>query len=137
MISSGPGLSPELTVHMVRGPVRLKEIQEAAMAFLTDHPSRLSLWDFTGAEFSGLQVSELDPFFNRLRPFVHSRTGGRTALVFASAEGFGLGRMCEALAEVRGFPMGMKAFYSREEARRWLLIKKAADEVDEEGAGVA
>lgn len=137
MISSGPGLSPELTVHLVMGEISAEEILATARTFLSNSPSRLSLWDFSGADFSLLDVSELDPLFNALRPYVHVRTGGKTALVFSTTEGFGLGRMCEALAEIRMFPMSLKAFDSREEARRWLLVDEAEEESKAEGTGVA
>jgi hypothetical protein len=136
MINSGPGLSPELTVHLVRGRVSEAEVLEAAKVFLKGQPTRLSLWDFREADFSGLQVSALAPFFNAIFPYIHIRKGGKTALVFGSTEGFGLGRMCEALAEVRQFPVRIKSFNSREEARRWLLIRES-ENGDDEGEGVA
>jgi hypothetical protein len=137
MISSGPGFSPELTVHVVSGSVTTEEVRDAAVVFLQEAPTRLSFWDFTNADFSGTQVSDLVTLFDALVPYTHRRRGGKTALLFNSTEGYGLGRLGEALAEIRSFPFEFKAFSDRKEARLWLEVEPKDEEDDRSGEGVA
>jgi len=140
MISSSSGASPDLTTHVVTGEVRGEDLQRAAMAFLKDSPTRLALWDFTEAQFSTLTTQDLVAVFDSLVPYAEARRGGRSALLFSSTVGFGLGRLSEALAEVRDFPFELKAFGRRSDALLWLEIpieNGDPEEEDLEGEGAA
>lgn len=137
MISSGPGFSPELTVHVVSGSVTVADVRDAAMVFLQEAPTRLSFWDFSNAQFSGIEVRDLVSLLSAILPYTDRRRGGKTALLFNSTEGYGLGRLCEALAEVRDFPFEFKTFSDRKEARLWLELRVKDAESGQSDEGVA
>jgi hypothetical protein len=136
MIISSPGLNPELTVHVVTGRVTVEELIEAATSFLEGAPTRLALWDLCQADFSGIPTASVQSIFNSVAPFKERRRGGKSALLFASTEGFGLGRIGEAMAEIRGFPFEVRAFSDRREAMLWLEMRKEEEHVNG-GEGVA
>ena len=114
--------SPDLTVHVVSGVVRADELRDKAIEFLTVAPTPLALWDFSEADFSELTTPSLVLVFDALVPYMQNRRGGKSALLFQSTVGFGLGRLSEALAEVREFPYEFKAFSNREDALLWLKM---------------
>lgn len=133
MISTTADPTSGLTVHVVTGAFSVLELRDAAVAFVKDAPTPLALWDFSEADFSQLPAAALAGVFDGARPYAENRKGGRTALLFQSAVGFGLGRMSEALAEVREYPYLFKAFWDRESAMAWL---KAAEVKEVHGAEV-
>jgi hypothetical protein len=110
----------ELTIHTVSGPVTGDELIAAAVDYVRDSPSRLALWDFTGADFSPMPTVDLVPLFDAAKPFIENRRGGKSAFLFNSREGFGLGRMSEMLADSRDYPYEVQAFWDREAAMNWL-----------------
>jgi hypothetical protein len=136
MVISSPGLNPELTVHVVIGRVTVEEIVEAAVGFIEGAPTRLSLWDLCQADFAGLSTPEVRSIFNLIAPYKDKRRGGKAALLFASTEGYGLGRMGEAMAEMGGFPFEVRAFPDRREAMLWLEMDQEKEEANG-GEGVA
>jgi hypothetical protein len=76
--------------------------------------------------------------FDALVPFSEARRGGHSALLFSSTVGFGLGRLSEALAEVREFPLELKAFSQRRDAMLWLENSSQKRNPEEgNGEGVA
>ena len=136
MIRTILGADGDLTTHIVTGEVTSEELLRAGMSLLQENPTRLALWDFTEAEFSAVTTQELVSIFDSLAPYSHHRQGGRSALLFSSTVGFGLGRLSEALAEVRHFPYQIKAFSDRENAMAWLDLPPEQGE-NGEGQGVA
>jgi hypothetical protein len=135
MITTSTEPDKDLTVHMVTGQVRGEELLEASLTFLREAPTRLALWDFSDALFSALSTQDLVSVFDALMPYVDSRRGGRSALLFTSTVGFGLGRLSEALAEVRNYPYEFKAFTNRKDALLWLDLPVGnGDPEEDEGA---
>ena len=134
MITASVGLLPELRIRHATGLITAEELRTAAVDFVREAPTRLALWDFTDADFSALPVAGLVAVFDAVVPYMSNRQGGRSALLFNSPVGFGLGRMSEAFAEVRGYPCQIRAFRDWADAMRWLQMRP--DEV-EEGEDVA
>jgi len=134
MIDTCTGSFPGLTVLTARGPLTTEEVCQAAVAFVRDAPSELALWDFTQADFSSLPTGGVGEVFDVVFPFVENRMGGRSALVFNSTVGFGLGRMAEALGDLRDYPCEIRAFWDTDDALRWL---RSGQVENEEGEGVA
>ena len=134
MVTSSAGLSREFTVHFATGTITTEELRTAAVEFVRDAPTRLALWDFTGADFSALPAAGLASMFDGVILYMEKCLGGRWALLFGSPVGFGLGRMSEAMAEVREYSYQVKAFRDRDAAMRWLELPQ---EEAEEGEGVA
>lgn len=120
MISTSAQQDKNLTIHVVTGQVHRDELLGTAMGCLESAPARASLWDFTEARFSALSTQDLVSLFDAMLPHVHDRRGGRAALLFGSTVGFGLGRLSEALVEVRDYPCEIKAFTDRGDALLWL-----------------
>ncbi len=115
-------LHPEeqLAVLVVAGPVTAEALAGAAVRFVTEHHTRLALWDFSRADFSGLTGEGLRTVFLRTRPHAEKRAGGRSALLFGNQVGFGLGRMAQALGEAHDYPYPFRAFWDRDAAMDWL-----------------
>jgi len=122
MITSSSGTSPDFTVHFASGVLSGPQLRDAVVAFLLKAPTAMSLWDFTTADLSKLSTQDLVSVFDAARPYALGTDGGKTATLFDSTVGFGLGRLCEALAEMRDFPCEVKAFLSREDALGWLRM---------------
>jgi len=120
MITSSYEPELDLTIHVVTGSVTAEELGDRAAQFMGKNPSLLSLWDFSHADISALSADGLRAIFNRARPYAERRRGGRTALVFSSAVGFGMGRMAEAFGEAGGFPYEFRSFWDRDAALIWL-----------------
>ncbi len=112
--------APGLTVLVVTGPVSPEELRNRAVEFVRYHPTPLALWDFGQAEFSTVSSNDIRSVFDAARPFAENRRSGKTALLFSSALGYGMGRMSEAIAEHREFPYTFRSFWDREAAMQWL-----------------
>jgi hypothetical protein len=136
MITASIDSSGGLTVHRVEGTFTIADLRDAAVAFVRDAPTPMALWDFTAADFGSVQAGSLAVVFDGVRPYAENRRGARSALLFSSAVGFGLGRMSEALAEVRSYPYPFKAFSDREAALHWLRTgrRQESSEVESDGA---
>lgn len=125
----------DLTFHEVSGPVTAEELGRRAVEFVRDRPTPLALWDFTGADVSGLSAKDLRTLLRRIQPHAENRRGGRTALVFGSTLGFGLGRMAEAFGETSGFPYEFRAFRELGAALLWLKALKRSNGGSREETG--
>lgn len=122
MITVSPGSAPDLKIIVASGVLTRADLQSAALDLMRGRPARAALWDFTGGDGSALSTQDLVAVFDAALPYTGIRGGMKTAMLFESTLGFGLGRLCEALAEVRGFPCELKAFLSREDAMLWLRM---------------
>lgn len=112
----------DLTIVTASGRLRAEEFIEWLEAYYAGEVTRFILWDLTKADLSTITSEEIEAhakFFNQL---AGPRKGGRSAFVFDSALGYGLGRMYQALSEIERVPIDFQIFWSIDDARQWLGV---------------
>lgn len=115
-----------LTVYKVKGLLSAEEFISATKAVYTENMTFNVLWDLTEVDFSRISTDEIMQIVREIRIYADARAGGRTALVFSTGLGFGLGRMVEAFSEIENMPFDIRSFKSLEEAEEWLGISIAS-----------
>lgn len=112
-----------LTIYTVNGEVTVQDIVQKVKAFYAGEPTKLVLWDFTEANLSKIPSEDIIQIIYNIKKLVHSRKGQKTALVFSSKFGYGLGRMFTAFSEIEKTGIEYGSFHSVEEAKQWLGIR--------------
>jgi hypothetical protein len=111
----------DLTVQVTRGPVTADEIEATIVAFYAGEVTRKILWDFREASFEQMTGEHVRGLVLLTQRFSHLRPGGRTAMLFSSTLGFGLGRMFEGIRKATdGADLEHASFTSLDEAMAWL-----------------
>ncbi len=112
-----------MTVSTVTGEVTSDDLIQRIEANYAAGPTLNMLWDFTNGSMASASAEALREIVSLVSELAEPRTGGKTALVVGKASDFGLSRMLEALAEVKGIPFQVQSFYSMSEARQWLGLE--------------
>ncbi len=112
-----------LTLFVSHGRVTAAELAQGIERFYAEGATRHVLWDFTQADLSGIQREDVHGLVEKTLAYRAQRPAGRTALVFSSELGFGLGRMFDSLQGVAENPVEHRSFRDAESARRWLLAE--------------
>ncbi len=110
----------DLTFHTVFGDLTSQEILDKLKTYYQGKPTRLILWDFINATWSGIATDELQKTVKKAKKY--SRKGGKTALVFSKDVDFGIGRVLKAFAEIEGYDYEFGIFRDMEDAEKWLGI---------------
>lgn len=112
----------DLTTHVVSGSILTSELIDKITEYYTATPTNLLLWDFSLATFRNIKSTEVEVLSNISRQFSHLRKDGKTALLFASDEGFGLGRMYDSHKELDDAGYQYMSFRTKRETLRWLGV---------------
>lgn len=120
-ITSEQDHSRELTIFVGSGKVSIDDILEALRPFFEGQVTRDIIWDFSEVQpdvgdLTG-QLRRLVKFSDRAREL---RAEGKTALVSKMDLVYGLLRMYQAFAELRGLAHAVRVFRTTEEAHRWI-----------------
>ena len=115
-----------LTFHKVKGLLSAGEFISTSKAFYAENITLNILWDFTEVDLSKISTDELRQIVREIRIYADARKGGKTALVFSSDLGYGLGRMVETFSEIENMPFELRSFRSLEKAEEWLGVKIAS-----------
>jgi len=115
-----------LTFHKVNGLLMAGEFISASKSFYTENITLNVLWDLTEVDLSKISTNEIMQIVREIRIYADARAGGKTALVFSTGLGFGLGRMIEAFSEIEDMPIDIRSFKSLEKAEEWLGISIAS-----------
>jgi hypothetical protein len=110
----------DLTVRAIIGDVHVEQLVDALADYFAGEPTLNVLLDFSKAVMGRLSASDVRLLAQVTRQYADSRAGGKTALVFSTVFGYGLGRMFEQLRHASGAPVAYKSFRSREAAMEWL-----------------
>ncbi len=111
----------DLTVHRAEGKVLAADIISKIDEYYSGNTvSKKVLWDFSGADASGIESDEVREIARLTRKYADIRKGGRTALVFSGDLEFGLGRMFTAFSRFEETPYEFGCFRSLEKAKEWL-----------------
>jgi hypothetical protein len=116
--------SQNLTVFTVSGDVlRINELTDAMTAFLTGgQPTSHTLWDCTGVDEIEISSEDIEEFVSKSEQLGIARRGGKTAWVYPTRFGYGLGRMGAILSELWGVPFETNIFRSVDNAKRRLGV---------------
>jgi hypothetical protein len=120
-IESRTDTARDLTVYTVSGEFTAEQVSETIREFYAGDPTSSVLWDFTAASFEKISATVPQQMAGETR--VHSEVrieGGKTALVFGSDVGYGLGRMFETFQDLQNAPVEYQTFRSLDEAHAWL-----------------
>ena len=112
--------SRSITFYDASGVVSARDIIASNREFYENDPTDLLLWDFTGADLSGLSAEDLQGIVAVARRLAHLRPNGKTAIVAPSSLEFGMSRMYETFTQIWKHPVPHRVFRSREEALEWL-----------------
>lgn len=112
----------DLTLRIARGPLTAEEILAALRSYYSGPVTSLLLWDARDADLSALTGQDIRSIVDTVSGYLDPRAGGKTALVFTSDLGFGLGRMFDAYLESALTKVENRSFRSLPEALAWLGV---------------
>jgi hypothetical protein len=115
-----------LTFHKVKGLLSAVEFMSAASVFYSGNTALNVFWDFTEVDLSKISPDELRQIVREIRICANAREGDKTALVFSTDFGYGLGRMIETFSEIENMPFELRSFRSFEKAEEWLGVNIAS-----------
>ena len=111
----------DLTTYTVSGDFTAEQIGQAIRDFYDGQPTTRVLWDFTAATFDNISAHVPQQMAGASQQHIEGRKhGGKTALVFSSDVGYGLGRMFETFRGLQDSHVAYSTFRSREKALQWL-----------------
>ena len=111
----------QLTIQTVTGEATFAEIAHAIKTYYEGVVTKFVLWDSTQAVLDNVKANEVEALAALTKKCSGRRKGGKTALVFSSDLGFGIGRMFDTHHEILASAVSHGSFRSREEALKWLL----------------
>jgi hypothetical protein len=111
----------QLTIHTITGKVSADEISQRIKSYCESGPTEFVLWDFSNAELSGITPTHIDAFVALTKLYAGLRQRGRTALVFSTDLGFGLGRVFDIHLDLAASHIPYMTFRSKEIALKWLF----------------
>ena len=110
----------QLTTHTVIGEVSFEEGMTTLKQFWEGQATRNVLWDFRKASLTCVSVRETEAIMDYIKHHSEKYSGGKTALVASGDLEYGILRMAQTLAEIKGFSLQMEIFRSFKEAIQWL-----------------
>ena len=120
MIQSTTEPSLRLTVHRCIGAVAISEIADVIQKFYKSGPTLNVMWDFTHADVSAIRSGEIEALVRVVSQNLHSREGGKNAILSPHDVSFGLSRVYQSFAEMKSQMTQTRVFRAEDEAREWL-----------------
>jgi len=121
IIDTSIDIDRQLTIHTITGEVLSDEISHKIKTYCESGPTEFVLWDFSKAALSKTTLSQVDIFIALTKRYSNLRKRGKTALVFSSDLGFGLGRVFDIHLDLLGSNIPYMTFRSKELALKWLF----------------
>jgi hypothetical protein len=121
IIDTSIDIDRQLTIHTVTGEVLSDEISNKIKTYNESGPTKFILWDFSEASLKKITSSQIEAFVTLTKQYSNLRKGGKTALVFSSDFGFGLGRVFDIHQDLVESEIPHMTFRSKELALNWLL----------------
>ena len=108
----------DLTIHTVRGTVRLDEIADHVRSYNAEGPSLNTLWDFRAGQVP--TTGDADQQSQALVSGIPADRIGKIAMVVTAGLDFGLLRIWSAYAEAATDTLKLKIFHDYDQALAWL-----------------
>jgi len=112
----------DLTIQIVTGEITAQEIIAAIESYYQGVATRLILWDISQASLKKIRSEEVAQVAKLTQKYSRLRERGKTALLFSSELGFGLGRMYDINQDVERSELTHMSFRNRDEALAWLGV---------------
>jgi hypothetical protein len=109
-----------LTTYICTGPVTAGEIEKQVRLLYQGTPSLHAMWDFTEADLSPLSPEDVRGIAQTVKATSHSRSGGRTALVFSTTMLTEMGALLESISEIEVPDAKIKIFNDLNAALNWI-----------------
>ncbi|MEW6510113.1 MAG: hypothetical protein AB1428_04065 [Bacteroidota bacterium] len=110
-----------LTIQTVKGQTSAAQIADAIAKYYEGESTLHILWDFSEADLSEISPQDVANLVALTKRFSSRRPGGKTALLFSSDFGFGMGRMYDIQHDVSGGEVMHMSFRGKDAAMSWLL----------------
>jgi len=110
----------QLTTHTVIGEVYFEEEMTTLKQFWEGQTTKNALWDFRKASLARVSSKETETIMDYIKHHSGKCSVGKTALVASGDLEYGILRMAQTLAEIKGFYLQLEIFRSFEEAIQWL-----------------
>ena len=122
-IETSKEIPSELTVNKAKGKLTAEELLIWVSDYYSEITTKLILWDFNEADLSSITSEEFMEIAREVKNRSDLRVEGKTAFVFNSDLGFGLGRMFQAFSEIEGTQFEFMSFCDVVEAKKWLGLE--------------
>ena len=109
-----------LTTYICTGPVTSIEIEDQVRKLYRGTPSLHAMWDFTEADVALLSKEDILGIAKIVKETSHSRTGGRTALVFSTAMLTEMGSLLEGISAIEVPNAKIKIFNDLAAGLTWI-----------------
>ncbi len=109
-----------LTTFVCSDRVTAAEIEEQVKILYQGKPSLNAVWDFTNANISALSPADIRGIAQFVKTASHSRSGGRTALVFPTPMLTEMASLLESISEIEVQDAKIKIFNDLDAALAWI-----------------
>ena len=109
-----------LTTFVVSDRVTAAEIEEQVKTLYRGKPSLHAMWDFTEGDVSVLSPADISGIAQFVKTASHSRSGGRTALVFPTTMLTEMAPLLESISEIEVPDAKIKIFNDLGAALTWI-----------------
>lgn len=113
-------VSGDLTLITIFGDIDFQTLMEVMQEFYTENPTKNAIWDLSSASAEQIGSTEIEYIANFVSGYAQTRIGGRTALVAQEDLEFGVCRMIDTIAEIRGIPFEVASFRNLSAAIKWI-----------------
>lgn len=110
----------DLTTYVCSGKVTVSEIESQLRALYRGSPSLNALWDYSEADLGALSPADISGIAQFVKTASHSRAGGKTALVFSTAQLTEMGPMLESISEIEVPDAKVKVFNDLTNGLAWI-----------------
>ena len=115
----------DVAIHTFLGRVTAKEMAGKIECYFSGAVNINVLWDFSEAHMEEITSDNVRDFVEMAKRYAPARKGGKTAMVFSTDLGFGLGRMFNAYQDIVKSPVSYESFRNKSAALEWLKEKSS------------
>ena len=108
-----------LTTFVCSGAMTAADIEQKIQGLYRGTPSLNAIWDFTEADLTSLSPQDIRGIAHLVRTTSHSRSGGKTALVFTNAMLTTMGPLLESISEIEVPEAKIKIFNDLKAGLTW------------------
>jgi len=112
--------SASLTIHTPHGVLTAWDIRATVDTYYQGQVTQDILWNFADATLQQISMTDVEVLAHLTKRYGQTRPGGKTALVFARAVDYGIGRMFQLFAELSDTNVTFMPFHDLTSALLWL-----------------
>lgn len=110
-----------LTIQKVIGQISAAEIKSTIDNYYKGKFTALILWDFSDAIMNLITPGDARGIALLTKKYAEIRPNGKTAMVFSSDLGFGLGRVYDSSQHIENPGVSYMSFRNFDDAQNWLM----------------